>query len=71
MRTAISIYRNKKNENKYIEVHSDGYGHNSVIQYMYWQITPINSVKVKNGDGCLHRWRKQNLADLLEDYVLV
>ena len=35
--TTITIYRNKRNENKYIEVHNDGYYHNSVVQYMEWE----------------------------------
>lgn len=35
--TTITIYRNKRNENKYIEVHNDGYYHNSVKQYMQWK----------------------------------
>ena len=61
----IKIYRNKKNKNKYIEVHNDGYYHNAVKQYMYW-----TEVNVKNllGDRKLHRWRKGNLKELLEDY---
>ena len=61
----IKIYRNKKNKNKYIEVHNDGYYHNTVKQYMYW-----TEVNVKNllGDKKLHRWRKGNLTELLEDY---
>lgn len=61
----IKIYRNKKNKNKYIEVHNDGYYHNTVKQYMYWE-----EVNVKNllGDKKLHRWRKGNLTELLKDY---
>lgn len=35
--TTITIYRNKRNKNKYIEVHNDGYYHNSVKQYMQWK----------------------------------
>lgn len=59
----IKIYRNKKN--KYIEVHNDGYYHNTVKQYMY-----CTEVNVKNllGDRKLHRWRKGNLKELFEDY---
>lgn len=34
--TTIKIYRNKRNSNKYIEVHNDGYYHNSIRQFMQW-----------------------------------
>lgn len=30
MKTVIKIYRNKRNGNKYIEVHNDGHYHNTV-----------------------------------------
>lgn len=61
----VTIYQNKRNKHKYIEVHNDGHYHNSVRQYMKWQ----NGVKNFMGDGILHRWRKENLHDLLKDYV--
>lgn len=66
--TAVKIYRNKRNEHKFIEVRNDGCYHNSVRQYMYWE-----SYKVKNllGDRCLYRWKIGNLKELLEDYKLV
>lgn len=62
--TMIKIYRNKRNRNKYIEVHNDGYHHNSVRGYMEW------STGIKNllGDRKLHRWRIHNSKVLLEDY---
>ena len=64
----ITIYRNKRNENKYLEVHNDGYYHNSVRQY----ISTNNLHKPQyTGDGSLHRWRKENLTELLKDYVEV
>lgn len=72
--TTIQIFRNKKNPNKYIEVHNDGYHHNSLKQYMYWDKNIItgeelqNPVKNLTGDGNLHRCRKANLNQLLEDY---
>ena len=74
MKTVIKIYRNKRNGNKYIEVHNDGHYHNTVKQYMYWERNfftgePLpKPVKNLTGDGCLHRWRKGNLKELLEDY---
>lgn len=75
--TTVKIFRNKRNKNKYIEVHNDGYYHNSLKQYMYWERNSFtgellqNPVKNVNGDGNLHRWRKANLDELLEDYELV
>lgn len=62
--TTVKIYKNRENPNKYIEVRNDGYYHNSVRQFMKWD----NGVKNLLGDKCLHRWRKENLANLLEDY---
>lgn len=37
--TTVQIYRNRRNPNKYLEIHNDGYYHNSVRQYMYWEKT--------------------------------
>lgn len=34
--TTIKTYRNKRNPNKYLEVHNDGHYHNSLKQYMFW-----------------------------------
>lgn len=64
--TTTTIYQNKRNENKYLEIHNDGHYHNTVRQYMEWQ----NGVKNFTGDGRLHRWRKPNLSVLLEDYTI-
>lgn len=64
MATTIKVYRNKRNKNKYIEVHNDGHYHNTVKQFMKWN----NGVKNLLGDRCLHRWRKANLDELLNDY---
>lgn len=35
--TTITIYRNKRNEHKFIEVHNDGHYHNSLKQYLFWE----------------------------------
>lgn len=72
----IKTYRNKRNPNKYLEVHNDGHYHNSLKQYMFWSKNPDGTVlsdPIKNvtGDRKLHRWRKENLNVLLEDYELV
>lgn len=40
--TKIRTYRNKRNPNKFIEVHNDGHYHNSVKQYMYWEAKQIS-----------------------------
>ena len=72
--TTIRTFRNRRNPNKFIEVHNDGHYHNSVKQYMYWQKNVVTGEQlakpVKNflGDRRLHRWRKANLNELLEDY---
>jgi len=65
--TTIKIYRNKQNEHKFLEVRNDGHYHNAVRQYIY---TPTSGNIGLTGDGMLHRWRKENLAELLEDYTL-
>lgn len=59
-----TMYRNKRNNHKFIEVHNDGYYHNSIKQLII-----AGDVTNPVGDGCLHRWRKANLMELLEDYV--
>ena len=72
--TTITIYRNKRNKNKYIEVH--GYYHNSVKQYMQWKKDHNGNqlakpIRNETGDRVLHRWKKANLMELLEDYELI
>lgn len=65
--TTIKIYRNRRNHNKFIEVHNDGHYHNTVRQFMSWK---SKDRKVMNftGDKYLHSWRAENLRVLLEDY---
>ncbi len=65
--TITTIYQNKRNENKFIEIHNDGHYHNSVRQFLQWS----NGVKNFTGDRFLHRWRKADLNELLTDYTLV
>lgn len=75
--TTVQIYRNRRNPNKYLEIYNDGYYHNSVRQYMYWEKNILagelllNPVKNIVGDKKLYRWRKANLMELLEDYEVV
>lgn len=40
----IKTYRNKRNPNKYLEVHNDGHYHNSLKQYMFWSKNPDGAV---------------------------
>lgn len=68
MKTQIKLYRNKRNGNKFIEVHNDGHRHNSVRQF----IRTANLHKPQyTGDGNLHRWGINSLRELLEDYMEV
>ena len=68
----VMIYQNKRNKQKYIEVHNDGHHHNSVRQYIQYDQKvagrKVGVVRNYTGDGKLHRWRKDNLNELLEDY---
>lgn len=63
--TTIAIYRNRRNRHKYLEVHSDGYSHWTVRQFMNFN---EHGVVNPTGDGFLHRWRKAYLDEVLEDY---
>lgn len=71
----VKIYQNKRNKRKYIEVHNDGHYHNSVRQYIEYnqKVTghKVGIIRNYTGDGKLHRWRKGNLNELLEDYMEV
>lgn len=68
----VRIYKNLRNSNKYLEVHNDGHYHNTVRQYIetttFVKGRRCGIVKNYTGDGCLHRWRKENLKELLTDY---
>ena len=71
----VKTYQNKRNANKYLEVHNDGHYHNSVRQYLQHDQKVVGRrvgiIRNYTGDGRLHRWRKVNLKELLEDYVEV
>lgn len=68
----IKIYQNKKNKCKYIEVHNDGHYHNTVRQYIEHDQKvagrKVGITRNYTGDGSLHRWRKDDLKELLKDY---
>lgn len=60
----IYTFINKRNPHKKLEIHCDGHRHYSVRPYMEFENGVVNRI----GDGKLHRWRKENLYKLLEDY---
>ena len=68
----ITIYQNKRNLNKHLEVHNDGHYHNTVRQYMFWQYRKngvlLSETKNFTGDGRLHRWGVRSLREVLDDY---
>ena len=58
------IFRNNRNENKYIEVVTYDAGHVYAVQF----IGRKNDVANRTGDRCRHRFNKSTLASILEDY---
>lgn len=63
--TTVIIYRNKWNKNKFIEVHNDGWRHNAVRQFMFFEDTVVQNLM---GDKYLHRVKAALLKEMLEDY---
>ena len=63
--TTIRLYRNRRNDFKWLEIHEDGEGHRSVRQFIHFPDTAICNL---TGDGMLHRWRKSYLDEVLKDY---
>lgn len=64
MKTKIQIFKNKRNPHKRLEIHNDDHYHNTVRAFMEFENGVINLLRDKK----LHRWKKGNLAELLEDY---
>lgn len=64
----IKFYQNKRNKNKYLEVHHSTCGHYTVAQFMSFPNGVQNWMGVRNNKRKLHRWRKAELFVLLEDY---
>lgn len=60
----VKHYQNKRNNHKFLEVHEYDCGHKSVRQFMWFS----NGVLNKLGDGRLHRWKSENLNELLNEY---
>lgn len=74
--TEIKLYRNLRNPVKFVEVHDDGAGHWSVVQWIWSRKCAFVDGKIvvypyrqKTGDGCLHRWKRYMLDELLCDYA--
>lgn len=68
------LYRNKKNENKYVEVKRTPDGHTWFRQFMFWNTDrgPVkNYYTSKSNKGRYHRVRLDWLEQLLEDYEIV
>ena len=65
------IYRNNRNENKYISVKHWNDGHYGVMQFMKWGdiINPTGCTLRSNGKH--HRYTKKSLELLLEDYTKI
>lgn len=59
-----AIWQNNRNPHKYLEIRNDGHYHNRVRQFMKYENGVVNLV----GDRCFHRWRINNLKELLKDY---
>lgn len=60
-----AIFVNKRNFNKRLDVHYDEDGHYTVKQFI---LNPNTGYRNYTGDGNFHRWRKDNLMELLQDY---
>lgn len=66
------IFRNKRNENKYIEVKVYKDGHIYVKQFMKWYTTRgivKNYLASRSNKGRAYRYNKNSLSELLEDYT--
>lgn len=64
----VTIYRNKENHDKYLEVHRYSCSHATIRQFMYWEDCGVRNML---GDTFLHRITKVNLTILLSDYERV
>ena len=64
-----TFYRNKRNKHKVLVVKNDGHSHNYVKQLLVWK--DDRGYIVNDYVGFYSRWRKQNLLNLLDDYIQV
>ena len=67
------IFRNKRNENKYIEVRVYKDGHRTMNPYMEWSNGVRNylGATLRQKKGYARRVRKETLAWILVDYTLI
>ena len=69
MYPGILIFRNKRNENKYVDVKRSKCGHYYIVQYMIFE---NQDVTIINYTGCkrrrFSRVSKRTLLSILEDY---
>lgn len=65
----ILIYQNNRNNHKYLEIHKDNSYHFAVRQFLL-SYNPKLKKFVCNyvGDTFLHRMKKGDLLDILDDY---
>lgn len=66
----VEFYQNKRNENKYLEVHHSNCGHYTVAQFMN-TCCGRQWTGVRHNRRKMHRWKKADLNALLEDYKSV
>lgn len=67
------VYRNKRNEHKYIEVKIYNDGHVYIKQFMFWYTSTgvvLNYLASRTNKGTAHRITKKSLNELLEDYTI-
>ncbi len=69
-----TLYRNNRNENKYIETRKIRDGHTEYRQFMFWDTDrgPVkNYMGSKTNRGRWHRTSQASLNKMLEDYTEV
>lgn len=59
-----TIYRNKRNEHKFLEVVTYDPGHVYMVQFIRWDNGIVNRV----GDNRRHRVSRDTLSSILDDY---
>lgn len=68
------LYRNNRNENKYIEVKKSSDGHTWYRSFMFWNTDrgPVkNYYTSKSNKGRWHRGTQESVKKMLEDYKMV
>ena len=71
---SYQLYRNNRNENKYIEVRKLSDGHSEYRQFLFWDTDrgPVkNYYTSKSNMGRWHRGTQESVKKILEDYIPV